>query len=95
MRAASLGTDPQSGAKPGAPRRLQVTYLPGHTRHGMLANVALAARAVCVRPEQVLLTLDGDDCLLGADALQLIHDAHVKVCPLIARAIPSKDVMLA
>lgn len=45
----------------------------------MLGNIAFAVRAVLTRKEQVVVTLDKDDSLLGTDTLQRIHDAHFKV----------------
>lgn len=58
---------------------LQVTWVPQRQRHGMLDNLAFAIRHVCMRDAQVIVTLDADDCLLGSNALRLVHNAHFVV----------------
>lgn len=58
---------------------LQVTWVPQRQHHGMLDNQAFAIRYVCMRDDQVIVTLDADDCLLGCNALRLVHKAHFVV----------------
>jgi glycosyltransferase involved in cell wall biosynthesis/SAM-dependent methyltransferase len=47
----------------------RVTLLQPPVRRGQLANLVLAIRHVCTNPRSVIVTLDLDDALLGADVL--------------------------
>jgi broad specificity phosphatase PhoE len=56
--------------------RDQVTLLQPRERRGQLANTALAVRHVCTDPETVIVTLDLDDALIGADVAEQVLAAH-------------------
>ncbi|MGQ0615082.1 MAG: glycosyltransferase [Planctomycetaceae bacterium] len=53
-----------------------VTFLSTRERRGQLANLVLAIRHVCVDPDTVIVTLDGDDALLGDRVLRRLAEAY-------------------
>lgn len=56
--------------------RDRVTLLQPRERRGQLANTVLAVRHICTDPETVIVTLDLDDALIGADVAERVLAAH-------------------
>jgi broad specificity phosphatase PhoE/glycosyltransferase involved in cell wall biosynthesis len=56
--------------------RDRVTLIQPRERRGQLANTALAVRHICTDPETVIVTLDLDDALIGADVAERVFAAH-------------------
>ncbi|GAW35002.1 tellurite resistance protein TehB [Roseovarius sp. A-2] len=54
----------------------RVTLLRRKRRAGLLANTVHAIRHLCADPDQVVVTLDADDCLIGHDVLSRLADAY-------------------
>lgn len=51
------------------PHRDRVTFVRRRRRVGLLANTVEAVRNRCADPATVIVTLDADDCLIGASVL--------------------------
>jgi broad specificity phosphatase PhoE/glycosyltransferase involved in cell wall biosynthesis len=56
--------------------RDRVTLIQPRERRGQLANTALAVRHICTDPDTVIVTLDLDDALIGADVAERVLAAH-------------------
>ncbi len=52
-----------------APRTTQVSFIARRRRAGLLANTVHAVRQLCASPDQVMVTLDADDHLIGRNVL--------------------------
>ena len=53
--------------------RDRVTLIQPRERRGQLANTALAVRHICTDPDTVIVTLDLDDALIGADVADALE----------------------
>ncbi len=56
--------------------RERVTFLSRCSRRGQLENLVTAVRHVCSDPDSIIVTLDGDDALLGRGTLRRVWQAH-------------------
>ena len=54
----------------------RVTYIANQRRLGLLVNMIHAVRHICCNPEQVIITLDADDCLIGNEVIDILVDNY-------------------
>lgn len=54
----------------------RVSFLRRRRRAGLLANTVHAIRHLCAERDQVMVTLDADDCLIGHDVLSELAGAY-------------------
>ena len=59
-----------------APYAERVTYIARKRRAGLLANTTYAIRHLCTSPEQVIVTLDSDDHLIGNQVLDQLAEQY-------------------
>jgi broad specificity phosphatase PhoE/glycosyltransferase involved in cell wall biosynthesis/SAM-dependent methyltransferase len=58
------------------PWRDRITLIQPCERRGQMANMTLAIRHVCTNPKSVIITLDLDDSLIGADVLERLEKEY-------------------
>lgn len=58
------------------PHAQSVSFLQRGRRAGQLANLVHAIRYLCARPDQIIITLDADDHLIGADVLDRLASEY-------------------
>jgi SAM-dependent methyltransferase len=58
------------------PHAERITLVKAPQRRGQLANMVLAIRQLCGNPDSVILTVDLDDALLGAQVLERVAQAY-------------------
>ena len=61
-----------------APYSQQVSYIRRRRRAGLMANTVLAIRHLCASPDQVMVTLDADDHLIGSQVLDRLAEEYDK-----------------
>ncbi len=54
----------------------RVSFLRRRRRGGLLANTVHAIRHLCAERDQIVVTLDADDCLIGHDVLSELAEAY-------------------
>lgn len=59
-----------------APQFARVTWITRHRRVGLLANTVHAIRHLCADPNQIVVTLDADDHLIGSNVLDRLDSLY-------------------
>ena len=59
-----------------APHAARVSWIARQQRVGLLANTVHAIRHLCADPNQIIVTLDADDHLIGSDVLCRLAEAY-------------------
>ena len=59
-----------------APHAAQVSFIARRRRAGLLSNTVHAIRHLCASPDQVIITLDADDHLIGCQVLNRLAEEY-------------------